>query len=295
MENLSILSKGVDMPTNKEMSLSSEGKDQRSDSLAKDVASSNRSRRYDTALSPAAYNYTRDNSSPQREVGEQVSERKGKNLVVPDKTSWHSDTSSSSGYSSESDSETSASLEANRPEKLTLPGKSGLRGGSGLWDSFVKHSVQDMERTAISDVRNSGARAVNDLTQLGKWGWNTYKRHKQKKEAGRLLQEAQAAERHQKEQEEQISKFYYEHLTELREQCDKIQTLTFDKYRRNNPNCTPDTFKRDKESMLAKLNKEIDFMVRLNPKQWYEMKKYEEERSRGHAGSSNQGAGTSRG
>jgi hypothetical protein len=248
----------------KETSPSREGRDQRSDSPTKDVASSNGKVR-DFATRQETYQHAAGNDLSQQGVGEREQSVIGGN-----------------------------SQESTRRAVLRL------RGGSDDWvNSFARRMVQDAERSTISDLRTSGSRAASDLMNLGKLGWNAFQRHKQKKEAKKLQQELQArhaeAERCQKETEEQISKLYHEDLTRLRQRRQRIQNITFDEYRESNPDCDLRTFARMRQSKLEEIDEEINFMLRLNPKQWYDLKKYQEEHNRGRAGSSNQGTSTSRG
>jgi hypothetical protein len=267
-----------------------EGNDQRSDTL-KNVVSGSSRKVGDFAIRQDAYRYAAGNDLPQQGVEEQAYERarKGKNLAVPDETSWYSDTSSN-GYSSGSDSEPSASLEANRPEKLTLPDKSGLRGGSGF-NHFGGGSW--WANRMSSDLHSQGGRAVSDLVNGITWGVNKLAKHKRNKKAEKIQRDLEAqhdeTERRKRESEEQITKLYNQHLTELLKQRKEIRETTFNEYKRRNPSCDRQSFEEMKQSEVAKLNDEIEVMLQLTPQRWYEMKKYEEERNRDRPGSSRQG------
>jgi hypothetical protein len=114
MEKLSILSEGEYMPIS-EISLSCEGKDQKSDQSPKDVSRSN-GRVRDFATRLETYQHAALNDLQQRGVEEQAYEqeqaRKGKMLAITDDTSLHSDTSSSSGSDSQRVSASHSSRES---------------------------------------------------------------------------------------------------------------------------------------------------------------------------------------
>jgi transposase-like protein len=269
--------KGEHMPT-KEISPSREGRDQRSDSPTKDIAGSNRGVR-DFATRSETHQYaTRDDLS-QQGVGEQAYEqelaRKGKKLAIPDETSWHSDTSSS-GYSSGSDSEMSASLDTNRPEKLVLTDKSGLLGGMDAWGGIAGATGAGWREGANREGRDL-EKLLCCLIKMGK-------RSRKRKEAKNL-------------QEQRI-----DHLAKLDATRARLQELTFDVWIREHPDLIEDAsledFKAFKSQSIQEIDREIDITNRSSLQDWKEnIRQYKESHARysgQEARYSDQGASSSR-
>ncbi len=248
------------MPT-KDISQSREGRDQRSDSLAKGVADSNR-RVSDFATCRETCQYAAHNDLSQQGVGEQAYEQKlagkGKKLAVPDEISWHSDTSSG-GYSSESDSEMSASMDANRPEKLVLTDKSGLQGGM---DGFggnafsLDRQLMSFEQGVVSGIAQQEARLETNVRHAGEQliikGVNYLLRKRSEK-------------RHKKREQE-----YIEHLTKLELERQQLQRLSLNNFNRESPSLSVDSRDlRDRNShRIWEIDKEIEVMRASSLKTW---------------------------
>ena len=269
------------MPT-KDISQSREGRDQRFDSATKDIASSNR-RVGDFATRRETCQYAAHNELSQQGVGEQAYEQelagKGKNLAIPDETSWHSDTSSG-GYSSESDSEMSASMDANRPEKLVLTDKSGLRGGM---DGFggnafsLDRQLLNLEQGVISGLQRAEAQAAadvrRDLEMLMNWGYRSFKKGQEKKQL----------------------KEFSEYAADIMAQIESIRKSSFDDFKKGNPDGSHEQFMREKESLIRGKENEIrhnmDMVKTLGVKGW---KTYRKQYERSLAKYSDAGASNSR-
>ena len=277
------------MPT-REISPTREGKDQRSDSPTKDVARSQGKVR-DFATRRETCQYATHSDLSQQGVGEQAYERecarKGKKLVVHDETSRHSDTSSSSGYSSGSDSEKSALLQASwsENEKLVLTDKSGLRGGGNESSSFaggnafsLDRQLLEFERSAISSIQASEARAAaearRDLEMLGKLIYRSCKKGKERKQM----------------------KEFSGYIADITAQIENSSKSSFDDFKKVKPDGSYEQFIREKESLVREKTNEIrhniDMVKTLGIKGW---KTYRKQYERSLAKYSDAGTSTSRG
>ena len=270
------------MPT-REISPSREGRDQRSDSPTKDVASSNGKIR-DFATRPETYQHAAHNDLSQQGVVEQAYERelarKGKNLAVPDETSRYSDTSSSSGYSSgsDSDSETDVSQNTSRPDKLiVVDNPRGSLLGAG--DPF-----RDIMRETGSSLHKGADHARADLQHLVMCCMRAGVKHHKKKKAEKLHNE------------------YMDHLAKLDATRARLQELTFDVWIREHPDLIEDAsledFRAFKSQSIQEIGREIDITNRSGPRDWKEnIRQYKESHARysgQEARYSDQGASSSR-
>jgi hypothetical protein len=250
--------KGEHMPN--DISRSREGEGQKSDSPIKDTSRSN-GKGHDFATRPEGYQYAAHNDLQRRGGDEQTyyelkRARKGKMLVVSDETSWHSDTQSSSEYSSGSDSEINALPGVSPSDKIILSNKPtrdkpGLLGGTGGFLDAVE-----------SDFRRVETRAVRDLQRLGMMAF-------------RATRESNArgkAERYQHE-------LYQDHYN-LQNKFNKLDALDFNDFKREYPHADYELFDQQKKFLKEDYERTIVIMEKLGPQGWHYTKKYDKSREK---------------
>jgi hypothetical protein len=235
-----------------------EGKDQKSDSPTKDTSRSN-GQGHDFATRPESYQAHND---LQRRGGDEQAyyelkrARKGKMLVVSDETIWHSDTQSSSEYSSGSDSEINALPGVSPSDKIILSNKPtrdkpGLLGGTGGFLDAVE-----------SDFRRVETRAVRDLQRLGMMAF-------------RATRESNArgkAERYQHE-------LYQDHYN-LQNKFNKLDALDFNDFKREYPHADYELFDQQKKFLKEDYERTFVIMGKLGPQGWHDTKKYDKSREK---------------